>query len=114
MGTSFHDHSGLRTIGNRITQANTARQKAIAGPPYSCSRHRSKSGAFAKNPLLLHKIAARSTSSLACHTVFAEVSGCDMVAAYQFSFKSQSALRTPQNALVSYERPSPPRFRPSP
>jgi hypothetical protein len=57
VGISFQDHRGWRTIGNRMTQANAARQKAsvTAGQP-------SNQGAFAKKPLELQSRAASSTS----------------------------------------------------
>jgi hypothetical protein len=59
-GISFQVQTGRRTIGSNTKLANAARQKASNGPGQPA-----KYGAFAKNPLLLHKRAAANTHSTA-------------------------------------------------
>lgn len=53
----------LRTNGNSKNNAKKARQKAIAEPRTSRG-HTSSSLVCVKNPLLLHRMAARTTSAM--------------------------------------------------
>src|ERR687898_977074 len=64
MGISFQDHRGRRTSGHSTRHANAARQNASTGPGQSA-----KCGAFAKKPLVLHRMAAATTISRAARAL---------------------------------------------
>ncbi|MEX0818244.1 MAG: hypothetical protein WD070_01585, partial [Pirellulaceae bacterium] len=67
VGTSLTVQRGRRTSGKRITLAKLVRQNASSGPrtgqPSISFGHTSKSGALAKNPLVLHSAAAARMNS---------------------------------------------------
>src|SRR5688572_5901161 len=73
-GSSFHDHSGLRTQGINTTLAQAARQNANSGPRTD-SDQSTKSGALAKNPPLLHSTAASAIRRQPRSLEVADVSG---------------------------------------